>query len=90
MPGLVAGQGLPAANGGIDIAWIKFQCAAAPTSALGGDHRRAAAEKGIKHGVAARRAVEDRTATIATGFTVGCSAKRLPSAPQRAKELAPG
>jgi hypothetical protein len=30
------------------------------------------------------------SATIATGFTVGCNAKRLPSAPAREKELAPG
>jgi len=28
------------------------------------------------------------SATIATGFTVGCSGKRLPLPPQRAKDLA--
>jgi len=60
MPGLVAGQDLPAANGGIDIAWIELQRAAAPAGALGRDHRRAAAEKGVEHDLAARRAVEDR------------------------------
>src|SRR5215468_1360620 len=30
------------------------------------------------------------SATSATGFTVGCSAKRLPSSVQRPKELPPG
>src|SRR5712671_4252729 len=30
------------------------------------------------------------SATIATGLTVGCSASRLPSAPRRERELAPG
>ena len=60
MAGAAAGQGLPAANGGIDIAWIELEPAAAPARALGGDHRRAAAEKGVEHDVAARRAVEDR------------------------------
>src|SRR6516162_8695249 len=59
MPGLVTGQDLPAANGGIDIAWIELQRAAAPAGALGRDHRGAAAEKGVEHDLAARRAVED-------------------------------
>src|SRR6516164_2981583 len=60
MPGLVAGQSLPAANGGIDIAGIELQRAAAPARALRGNHRRAAAEKGVEHDLAARRAIEDR------------------------------
>src|SRR5438270_209425 len=62
MPGLLAGQGLPAANGGIDIAWIELERATAPARALGGDHRGTAAEKGVEHDVAAGRAVEDRIA----------------------------
>ena len=30
---------------------IELQCAAAPTSALCGNHRRATAEKGVEHGI---------------------------------------
>src|SRR5215469_17979592 len=60
MPGLVAGQGLPAANRGIDITGVELERAAAPARTLSGDHRRAAAEKGVEHDVAARRAIEDR------------------------------
>src|ERR1700747_3247039 len=60
MVSLLAGQRLPTANGRIDIDWVEFQGAAAPAGALGGDNRRAAAEKGVEYDVAARRAVEDR------------------------------
>ena len=37
MLGLVAGQGLPAANGGIDIAGVELERVAAPARALSGD-----------------------------------------------------
>src|SRR5689334_20672650 len=60
MEGAAAGQFLPAANDRIDIATVELQPIAAPAGALGGDHRRAAADKAVEHDVAARRAVEDR------------------------------
>src|ERR1700732_5238233 len=55
-----ADQRLPAADDRIDIGGIELQPVAAPASALGGHHSRAAAEKGIEHDIAAGRAVEDR------------------------------
>ena len=60
MTGLVAGQRLPAADDRVDIEAIEFQPIVAPAGALGGDYRRAAAEKSVEDDVAARRAVEDR------------------------------
>src|SRR5215472_13438209 len=60
MAGASAGQDLPAADDRVDRAGVEFQPKAAPTSALGGDQARAAAEKGIEHNVAVGRAVEDR------------------------------
>src|SRR2546423_1920186 len=60
MEGAAAGQFLPAANDRIDITRVELQPTAAPAGTLGGDHRRAAAEKAVEHDVAARRAVEDR------------------------------
>src|SRR5438105_10682352 len=60
MTSAAAGQRLPATDYRIDISGIEFQPIAAPAGALRGDHRRAAAEKGIEHDVAAGRAVEDR------------------------------
>src|SRR5215472_9681115 len=60
MTGTAAGQRLPAANGRVDIAHIKLQPVAAPTGALGGDQRRATAEKGVEYDVAAGRTIEDR------------------------------
>src|SRR5215470_2611855 len=60
MTGIVAGQRLPAADGRIDIGGVEFDTAAAPAGALGRDQRRAAAEKGVEHNLAAGRAVEDR------------------------------
>src|SRR5215472_13692953 len=55
-----AGQSLPATDDRIDIDGVQLQSVAAPAGALGSDQRRAAAEKGIEHNVAAGRAVEDR------------------------------
>src|SRR5947209_9579411 len=60
MTSAAAGQCLPAADDRVDITGIELKSVAAPAGALGGDHRRAAAEKGIEHNVAAGRAVEDR------------------------------
>src|SRR5205085_9317745 len=60
MTSAAAGQRLPATDYRIDISGIEFQPIAAPAGALGGDYRRAAAEKGVEHDVAAGRAVEDR------------------------------
>src|SRR5438309_6262556 len=60
MTSAAAGQCLPAADDRVDIAGIELKSVAAPAGALGGDHRRAAAEKAIEHDVAAGRAVEDR------------------------------
>src|SRR5262249_45129895 len=60
MTGTAAGQRLPAVDGRIDITRIELEPAAAPAGALGRDHRRAAAEKGVEHNLAAGRAVEDR------------------------------
>ena len=55
-----AGQCLPAADNRIDIGRVELQPVAAPAGALGGDHRRAAAEKGVQHDLTAGGAVEDR------------------------------
>src|SRR5262252_8745861 len=60
MTSAAAGQFLPAADDRIDIERIELQPAAAPAGALGGDHRRAAAETGVEHDLAAGRTVEDR------------------------------
>src|SRR6202045_2364308 len=60
MVSATASQRLPAADDRIDIDRVELQPVAAPASALGGHHSRAAAEKGIEHDIAARRAVEDR------------------------------
>src|SRR5205814_10471712 len=60
MTSAAAGECLPAADDRVDIAGIELKSVAAPAGALGGDHRRAAAEKAIEHDVAAGRAVEDR------------------------------
>src|SRR3984893_5740459 len=54
------GQRLPAAEDRIDIGRVEFQPVAAPASALGGHHRRTAAEEDVEHDIAAGRAVEDR------------------------------
>jgi hypothetical protein len=51
---------LPAADNCVDIGRVELDAVAAPTGALGRDHRRAAAEKAIEHDVAAGRAAEDR------------------------------
>src|SRR5205823_1000775 len=42
-----AGQRLPAADDRVDIGAIELQPVAAPAGALGRDHRRAAAKKGV-------------------------------------------
>src|SRR5271156_3849858 len=55
-----AGQRLPPADGRIDISGIELQPVAAAAGALGGEHRRAAPEKGVEHDITAGRAVEDR------------------------------
>jgi hypothetical protein len=47
----------PDNKGDYEVGYSKPPCRA---GALGGDHRRTTAEKGIKHDVAASRAVEDR------------------------------
>src|SRR5205814_1707518 len=60
MTSAAAGECLPAADDRVDIAGIELKSVAAPAGALGGDHRRAAAEKSVEHDVAAGRAVEDR------------------------------
>src|SRR5438105_7326573 len=60
MPSAAAGQGLPAADDRIDIGGVELQPVAAPAGALGGDHRRATADKAVEYDVAARRAIEDR------------------------------
>src|SRR5215469_10328386 len=60
MTSAAAGQFLPTANDRVDIERIELQPAAAPAGALGGDHRRAAAEKGVEHDVGSGRTVEDR------------------------------
>src|SRR5437588_11983627 len=60
MTSAAAGECLPAADDRVDIAGIELKSVAAPAGALGGDHRRAAAEKAVEHDVAAGRAVEDR------------------------------
>src|SRR5712675_2561189 len=57
--GAVSGEALPAADRGIDIQRIELHAAADPADALGGQQRRAAAEEGIEHEIAARRAIED-------------------------------
>ena len=49
MEGAAAGQFLPAADDRIDITGVELQPTAAPAGALGGDHRRAAAEKAVEH-----------------------------------------
>src|SRR5947207_13595642 len=60
MMSTAAGECLPAADDRVDIAGIELKSVAAPAGALGGDHRRAAAEKAVEHDVAAGRTVEDR------------------------------
>src|SRR5580704_12953449 len=60
MTGVAPGQRLPAVDDRIDIAGVELQPVAAPAGALGGDQRRATAEKGVEHDVATGRAVEDR------------------------------
>src|SRR5215467_10689589 len=60
MTSAAAGQFLPAADDRIDIERIELQPAAAPAGALGGDHRRAAAEEGVEHDVGSGRTVENR------------------------------
>src|SRR5215471_3107124 len=60
MTSAAASQFLPAAHDRIDIERIELQPVAAPAGALSGDHRRAAAEKGVEHDVGTRRTVEYR------------------------------
>src|SRR5438874_632909 len=57
--GAVSGEALPAADRGVDIQRIELHAAADPADALGGQQRRAAAEEGIEHEIAARRAIEE-------------------------------
>src|SRR6266478_9826225 len=57
-----AAQFLPAADDRVGINGVELHTVAAPAGAFGGDQRRAAAEKGVEHDVAASRAVEDRVA----------------------------
>src|SRR5258705_13227134 len=90
MKGARAGQPLPAADGRVDIGRVELQPVA----------RRPVRSAAITvvplprkaSSTMSPRAEQSRiaSATIATGFTVGCNAKRLPSAPAREKELAPG
>ena len=47
----IAGQRLPAADGGVDVQRIELDAAAAPADTLGCDQGGAAAEKGIEHHV---------------------------------------
>ena len=84
------GQRLPAADRRVDVGRVELQPIAAPAGALGGDQGRAAAEKGVQHNLVPGEQSSIASATIAAGFTVGCNASRLPSSPQREKELAPG
>ena len=60
MPGAFAGLCLPTADNRVDLSRIELQPVAAPAGALGGDQRRAAAEKGVEHDITAGRAVEHR------------------------------
>src|SRR5207244_7998608 len=57
MTGALAGQGLPPADRGVDIAGVQFEPATVPPRALRGDQDRAAAEKGVEHDPAAAGAV---------------------------------
>src|SRR5438477_3855739 len=52
-------QRLPAADDRVDIGGVELQPVTPPAGALGGDHRCAAAEKGVEYNLAAGRAVED-------------------------------
>src|SRR6267378_8563804 len=60
MKSATAAQFLPAADDRVGINGVELHTVAAPAGAFGGDQRRAAAEKGVEHDVAAGRAVEDR------------------------------
>src|SRR5438270_9062145 len=53
MPGFSIGRDLPAQDRGIDIERIELQAMTDPAGALGGDQRRAAAEKGVEHNLTA-------------------------------------
>src|SRR5947207_11433031 len=74
MTSATTGQRLPAAHDRIDIAGVQLHAVAAPAGALGGDHRRAAAEKAIEHNVAAGRAVQ--IALLAAAITCPAFEKR--------------
>src|ERR1700756_2235572 len=68
MPRGLARIGLPAADYCIDIKRIELDAVAGASGALGGNERRAAAEKGIEHERATVRAVEDRIGNEGDGF----------------------
>src|ERR1700736_4161798 len=56
----VAGEALPAADRSVDVERVEFHTVADAADAFRGAKRRAAAEKGIEHDVAAGRAIHDR------------------------------
>src|SRR5580693_4148488 len=55
----LAGIGLPSSDRGIDVKWVDLQSTAYAPDSLGGDQRRAAAEKAIEHDLAAGGAVQE-------------------------------
>src|SRR5713226_10238756 len=57
---LVAGEDLPAADDGVDVARVQFESVATPTDAFRRDHRGAAPQKRIENDIAPCRAVHDR------------------------------
>ena len=59
MPGVIAGQCLPAPDDDIDIAGIELDGITAPPDPFRGDDGRATTAEGIEHQVAAGRAIHD-------------------------------
>src|SRR5712691_5985794 len=59
------------------IAGIELHAVAPPGGALGGDHSRTAAEKGVEHDVAGRRAIEDRVGDHRHGLDGGVQRQQI-------------
>ena len=68
MPRHLSGDGQPAVEGDIYIAWIDLQTISPPPGALGGEKRRARTEEAVENDIAAVGGVQDGVGNEADGF----------------------